>query len=78
MFRKIRVNQTRGFHRCDFCAPVQQGLTQEGEELLLGSAEIRVGIGAVIYAAPDLIFHYVSVHPYHPPAAFLHALLTTT
>lgn len=70
---KIRVNQTRGFHRCDFCTPIQQGLTRamwEDEELLLGSAEIRVSIGAVTFAAPDLIFHYTSVHHYDPPLHF--------
>jgi hypothetical protein len=52
-----------------------QRVTRNGEELLLGSAEIRVfGKGELIYAAPNLIYHYVSVHCYKPPEEFLQAL----
>ncbi len=40
-----------------------------------GQAEIRV-IGEVdIYAAPDLIYHYVSGHHYLPPPEFVAAVL---
>ncbi len=52
-----------------------QSVERKGEKLLLGSAEIRAfGRGNIIYAAPNLIFHYVSVHHYNPPAEFLEAL----
>lgn len=40
-----------------------------------GQAEIRV-IGELdIYAAPDLIYHYVSAHDYLPPPEFVEAVL---
>jgi hypothetical protein len=45
---------------------------RNGEELLLGSAEIRVfGKDGLIYAAPNLIYHYVAVHQYKAPDEFL-------
>jgi hypothetical protein len=44
--------------------------------LLLGSAEIRViSNTGVIYAAPNLIYHYVHAHSYAPPAGFVEAVL---
>jgi hypothetical protein len=48
-----------------------------GDSLRLypGSAEIRVfGKRGKIYAAPTLLFHYVTVHHYKPPDEFLMAL----
>jgi len=49
--------------------------TRNGEELLLGSAEIRVfGQSGVIYAAPNLIYHYVLIHHYNPPDEFVRAM----
>ena len=43
--------------------------------LYLGSAEIRVfGPRGKIYAAPNLLFHYVTAHHYKPPVEFLQAL----
>jgi hypothetical protein len=48
---------------------------RNGEKLWLGSAEIRAfGRDGVIYAAPTLIYHYVSVHHYKAPEEFLQAL----
>jgi|SRR5579864_3631575 len=48
---------------------------RNGEVLLLGSAEIRVfGKDGLIYAAPNLIYHYISFHHYRPPSEFLDAL----
>lgn len=42
----------------------------------LGSAEIRVtGEHGEIYAAPDLIYHYVADHHYKAPDAFVCAVL---
>jgi hypothetical protein len=42
---------------------------------LLGSAEIRVfSESGAIYAAPDLIYHYMVVHRYKPPDQFISAL----
>lgn len=73
---KISVEQTRGIHACEFC---QSGdshhAERKGERLTLGSSEIRVfGKDGIVYAAPTLIFHYVSVHHYEPPEEFVRAL----
>lgn len=48
---------------------------RNGDVLMLGSAEIRVfGRAGLIYAAPNMIYHSVSVHHYNPPDEFLDAL----
>ena len=74
-----RVNQTRGRHRCEFCAvPATSGVEvwRKGKRTTLGSAEIRVnGKDGITYAAPDLIYHYVIEHDYDPPPDFVEALL---
>lgn len=63
-------------HECEFC-PVGNWHNAErnGERLLLGTSEIRVfSPSGVIYAAPTLFYHYISVHHYCPPDDFLYAL----
>lgn len=73
------VNKMRGFHHCEFCDQ-QHGTSQvlaekDGERIYLGNAEIHVrGDDSKIYVAPTLIYHYVSVHEYLPPAAFIEAV----
>lgn len=69
---------TLGYHNCPFCPGSSFGvLVQHGsEERRLGSAEIRVLGGCnIIYAAPDMIYHYVIRHHYQPPAEFIQAVL---
>jgi hypothetical protein len=61
-----------GFHACEFCG--EEGVSYEG--LRLGSAEIRVFGEARVYAAPNLILHYVHAHHYLPPAEFVEAVMT--
>jgi hypothetical protein len=77
-FCKISVGQTRGLHVCEMCGSRESNAVRRNEEeLLLGSAEIRVvGIQGQLYAAPNLIYHYVVVHNYSPPAEFVDAVLT--
>jgi hypothetical protein len=74
---KVSVVQTRGIHECEFC-PVgreHRDAERKGERLKLGSSEIRVfGSDGTIYAAPTLIYHYVSAHNYNPPQEFARAL----
>jgi hypothetical protein len=73
---KVSIKQTRGLHSCELCPPTTSNyVRRNGEPLLLGSAEIRVfGRDGIIYAAPNLIYHYFSVHHYKPPDEFLRAL----
>lgn len=52
-------------------------VVQRGEDILiLGSSEIRVfGRDGTIYAAPNLIYHYIVEHQYRPPDVFIQAVL---
>lgn len=71
------VNQTRGFHTSPFLKPAPFGypVQYRGQRMLLGSAEIRLsGKGAKVYAAPNLIYHYMKDCGYLPPQEFLEAL----
>jgi len=67
-----------GYNGCEFCqklwTPIYEN--REGEELKLSSAEIRVvDQDGVVYAAPDLIYHYVVAHAYLPPEVFIRAVM---
>ena len=61
-----RVKQTRGFYSCDFC---------KGRNKPHSSAEIRVPGKGRVYAAPELVYHYVVAHAYKPPEEFIAAVL---
>src|SRR5262249_18431379 len=69
---KISVAQYRGIHECEFCGSNRSDVAERhGEMRLLGSAEMRAFSGSgTIYAAPDLIYHYMAVHRYKPPEQF--------
>jgi hypothetical protein len=78
LFCQSPVNQTRGFHECEFCAEPSFGvqLEQGDEQLWLGSAEIRVfALDGTAYAAPNMIYHYIVDHHYLPPAEFVQAVV---
>jgi membrane protease YdiL (CAAX protease family) len=74
----ISVAQTRGVHQCEFCPDKDVHFAErKGEKILLGTSEIRVFEGeGCIYAAPTLIYHYVSDHGYRPPESFIQALMS--
>jgi len=72
----------RGFHLCNLgeCAKkrefVMPQATCNGRTISVGCSEIRVfGKRGIIYAAPTLIFHYITAHGYRPPMAFIDAVL---
>jgi hypothetical protein len=75
------VHLSLGFHHCDFCdASTSFGgipASRNGKTLTLGSAEIRVIGENVVFAAPDMIYHYMVDHHYVPPSVFLTALMTS-
>lgn len=77
LFCQNPVFQTRGFHPCELCIPASKSIVvaYKGQMLELGSAEIRVLGKDVVYAAPDLIYHYVVEHSYCPPNEFIQAVL---
>lgn len=77
-FCRISINEARGVHVCEFCNTLTSNTVRNNEEeLLLGAAEIRVvGVRGRLYAAPNLVFHYVVTHNYSPPEEFVHAVVT--
>jgi hypothetical protein len=69
------MNLMRGWHQCDFCEIHPVEIEFGDDRVPIGHAEIRVhGRGGVVYAAPQLICHYVADHGYQPPTEFLEAL----
>jgi len=75
MFCKGVVNGTRGWHECEFCPAKPYDPMAENDLDPLGTAEIRVFHKGRIYAAPNLIYHYVAEHHYRPPEEFIDAVL---
>ncbi|GLH75601.1 hypothetical protein SSBR45G_05090 [Bradyrhizobium sp. SSBR45G] len=77
---KLAICATRGLHSCEFCSDLSSAgfrVTRNGETLKLGYSEIRViGPSGQSYAAPSMIYHYISQHRYKPPDVFLAALRT--
>lgn len=58
----------RGVHLCCYCP-------REHPEA--GNGQIRVlSHKGIWYAAPTLVYHYVSAHEYNPPADFVDAVLS--
>src|SRR6185295_9100112 len=75
LLSRERMNEMKGCFFCELCdpgAPPSMTIMVEGNEVLLGNAEIWVpGAGNKTYVAPNLIVHYVRDHQYHPPDEFL-------
>jgi hypothetical protein len=72
------VLATRGVHDCQCCDIPGFGVEvfRHDNRIWLGNAEIRVEANdGRAYAAPTLIYHYVSEHDYDPPKEFVEALL---
>lgn len=46
-----------------------------GQMVRLGSAEIRIVGEQDIFAAPDLLPHYITAHDYVPPTEFIEAIM---
>lgn len=75
VYCSILVAPTRGLHRCAFCASPPNTFVRHGTKLLLGSGEIRVfSSTGDVFAAPNLIYHYILEHHYRPPLEFLRAV----
>ncbi|MGC5286703.1 hypothetical protein [Micromonospora sp. DT231] len=75
---KTRAHQTRGYHFCEICIRDMGEDAREAIRLGViarGSAEFQVQGNGVVYAAPQLLLHYVSAHEYLPPAEFCAAAL---
>ncbi|HEY9059583.1 MAG TPA: hypothetical protein VIO64_03625 [Pseudobacteroides sp.] len=80
VYLKVDLMIMRGFHVCNLCHDPHNGIfiaSRNDESLKLGFAEIRVlsEDSNVVYAAPDLIYHYILDHSYKPPEEFVKAVL---
>ena len=69
------VRPTRGWHNCELCHPEPISPRAGNQLRSFGTAEIRVFYQGRIYAAPNLIYHYVTEHNYQPPDEFIEAVL---
>jgi hypothetical protein len=54
--------------------PARNKAERHGKTILLGTGEIHVPHGDSVYVAPVLIYHYMTVHHYLPPACFIEAV----
>ncbi|WP_051796964.1 DUF7919 family protein [Catenuloplanes japonicus] len=71
------INGMRGFHECTYCPRAAGMITVDHASgpLTLGHGEIRVPAEAgTMFAAPSLIWHYVTAHGYRPPGEFIRAI----
>jgi len=64
------VNLCVGHHDCEFCDSRQLELPSGNGEFHLPASG-----GAVAYAAPELVPHYVEVHRYLPPVEYIEAVV---
>lgn len=75
-------NLYRGSHLCEFCPAPEAYISPGGLRMIkplpdtAGNGEIHVrGKDNVLYVAPVLIAHYVEIHDYAPPDAFISAVM---
>lgn len=73
-----QVDMMRGLYVCKLppCSgtlpDAPPSVLVDGKEVSLGNAELRIGRnGGIWYDAPDLVYHYVTVHNYKPPEGFI-------
>jgi hypothetical protein len=76
----LPVKLFRGYHKCEFCPDSPPRVVggfhwNTDPPEVLGNGEIRVVANGVTYVAPVLVRHYVEVHRYKPPQAFVDACL---
>ncbi len=64
-----------GFHECQFCNSWHIGFWCGKKWVPNNNGEIWIPDGNIIYAAPVMIYHYVTDHEYRPPEAFIDAVM---
>jgi hypothetical protein len=75
------IRHTLGYHFCEFCGNETQYVITvaqtAGKNLRLGNGEIWTIGKSALYAAPTLIYHYVTAHEYRPPDDYIESVLAT-
>ncbi|RZK16861.1 MAG: hypothetical protein EOO43_14075 [Flavobacterium sp.] len=83
IYRRETVNATCGTHPCYFCHDSTKFIVHDTDiyvdrqkNELLGMSEIWIPNHSrtKVFAAPDLIIHYINVHDYYPPQEFIAAV----
>ncbi len=78
-YLRYPVNVYRGFHVCDLCLHPMAGIpvaVHEGRMRQIGYYEIRVWArNGNVYAAPSMIYHYITCHGYKPPQEFIDVVM---
>lgn len=79
-YLRYPVRIFRGFHVCTLCRHSslhdQPIVEYNGEKRKVGFYEIRVwGKNGKVYAAPSMIYHYITCHQYKPPQEFIDAVM---
>lgn len=78
LLKRERVNLTRGITLCSLCSKGENRIRVDidGDSLLLGISEVWIpnGVQNKIFAAPDLIIHFIEKHNYRPPQEFIEAI----
>lgn len=70
------VHPVRSISPCPICGQmVADEVDEDGRVYKVGFYEIRVIGTDEIFAAPSLIYHYVTAHQYQPPRPFIDAVL---
>jgi hypothetical protein len=60
-----------GFHCCGLCAPNDSRMQPDA----CGGSNVFIPGAGYVYAAPELIRHYIDAHQYRPPTEFCDAVL---
>ena len=75
-YTDLIANLTRGHHGCALCGSREPRLVYEDRRIILGAAELWIpSEQGKIFAAPDLVIHYLRDHSYAPPDEFIVAVL---
>jgi hypothetical protein len=78
LYPSHQVNKMRGYHKCQLCHTTKnKGAIEASIDVDLGSAELWIPSSdkSVIFAAPDMILHYIETHQYSPPASYKQAVI---
>jgi hypothetical protein len=60
---------------CPLCGQRPEPISRGDDTAHMGNAEIRVLGEEDVFAAPTMIYHYVTTHNYQPPPVFIEAVL---
>lgn len=66
----------RGIDKCSFCKESVDIPLSDGRSISLGISEVWIpsSLTDKVFAAPDLIYHYIAEHRYKPPDEYLNAV----